>query len=125
MQPLNENLTPMRVLFNILVRYGYVDSPSAFAELLRLNKGNVAAYLADREADNRIVPRIDTLHVWSWGVSATTDLKLQLLLVGKDLFWYCTGFTSDGHAVPARDKWPTSHSMDFSPLKAWRDTGDV
>ncbi len=121
MSELNENLTPMRVLFNILVRYGYVDSHSKFAELLRLNKGNVAAYLAERDASTRIVPRIDTLQCWAWGISQTTDLKIQILLVGQDMFWYCTGYTSEGYAVQSGDKWPTTHRLDFQPLKAWRN----
>ena len=113
---------PIGVLYTLLMHYGYADSPSAFAKLLRINKGNVAAYLAPRDSPTRIIPRIDTLHAWAWGVSQTTELKIQILLVGSDLFWHCTGLTSSGTAING-DKWATSHSSDFQPLKAWRDVG--
>jgi hypothetical protein len=121
MTELNEDLTPMRVLFNILVRYGYVDSHAKFAELLRINKGNVAAYLAERDASTRIVPRIDTLQCWAWGVSGETQLNIQILLVARNLYWYVTGYTAEGFEVATGDKWPTTHHLDFAPLKAWRN----
>ncbi len=118
--------TPMQTLYAILDEYGYLGAVrprTNFAKLLRIGAGNVAAYLADPGEDtHRIVPRVDTLQVWAWGLSNTDDIPLQLSIVldGQDLYWYVRGQDSEGNEVPEGDKWATKHCEDFKPLRAWK-----
>lgn len=85
--------TPMQALYHLLTQTGYVKSKLEFARLLKINEGNIYAYLADpaprddNELDDqqgknrsRISPRAETLHGWCWALREVTGLAIDVIL---------------------------------------------
>jgi len=133
-----QRLTPMQALYDLLTRKGYVRNKRDFAEALRINEGNIYAYLAnpeprpDKEKDvvagrntMRINARPEILHGWCWGITQTTDMSVTVkLLADGNLAIDATG--SDAQGDVFKDVRYTTIYMDydFKPpshwVEAWR-----
>jgi hypothetical protein len=126
-------LSPIQAFYDILCQTGYVRNKKDLARFLRLNEGNVYAYLYDpaprlgNEADAvqgrnqaRIVARPELIQRWAFAVQSVTRLRIDVLLLsdgGLDLL--VCGHNAQGEIVsPSRFK--TLHGVfDFSPPCRW------
>lgn len=126
-------LSPVRAFYDVLVRTGYVKNKRDLARLLRLNEGNVYAYLYDPDPrdDNpedvdagrnraRIVATSDLLHGWAFAVAASTALRIDVLLLADgDLELLISGNNAQGEPVETF-RYHTLHGhYDFSAPRRW------
>lgn len=128
-------LSPVQAIYDVLCRTGYVKNKRDLARLLRINEGNVYAYLydpnprdgnvEDAEAGRnraRIVATPDLLHGWAFAVAAATALRIDVLLLADGgLELQISGRNAQGEIVETFRYRTLHHHYDFTAPTRWED----
>jgi len=130
-----QKLTPMQALYDLMIRHGYVRTKADFASALRINGGNIYAYLGNPEpregkpedlAMGRNTTRIsaspEILHGWCWAITNTTEMTVAIGL-GSDgnILIEASGKDAQGRKIPRVTYVTTYGEFDFRPPSHWGD----
>lgn len=128
-------LTPMQALYDLLTRKGYVRNKRDFAAMLRINEGNIYAYLSDpeprpdKEKDvtagrntTRISASPEILHGWCWGITQTTAMNVTVeLQPDGNLAIDASGFDAQSKRFKAVRYITVYVDYDFKPPSHWAE----